>query len=158
MPTDYAPSRTVSVRRQYHLIHAIYVLLDDGDSRVLRDFGLSHSQYRVLRALDASAGRRVTSISNSLLRAKSTITRIVDHLERLGLVERLDDSEDRRAQRVVLTVAGADLLNRAKDAHEQALLRRFAALDSSEQAEFQGLLNKLHDALVEDLYGNNGSA
>src|SRR6185369_13928985 len=92
----------VSVHQQYRMLHDIYVLLDDGDRRVLENFGLTTSQYSVLMLLDPTEGRRLTTVSDRLLRARSTITRIVDQLEEARLVQRVADPEDRRAQRVVL--------------------------------------------------------
>jgi MarR family 2-MHQ and catechol resistance regulon transcriptional repressor len=143
---------TTLPQQQYRMIHNVYVLLDDGDRRVLSPFGLSLPQYRVLKALDLEKGQRLTTLSERLLRAKSTITRIVDQLEQDGLVRRLSDVEDRRAQRVVLTPTGADLCNRASAAHEQALARRLnLALDSEEQSQFHILLTKLRNSLVESL-------
>ncbi len=138
--------------QQYHMLHKIYVLLDDGDRRILRPFGLNLTQYRVLSFLDSKEGHRLTTLSDRLLRAKSTITRIVDQLEIDGLVRRLSDAEDRRAQRVVLTDAGVDLRDRVHAAHEQMVAYRIdQALSTDEQAQFQELLAKFHDSLVETL-------
>ncbi len=149
---DFSSQIDAAVQQQYHLIHAIYVLLDDGDRRVLRQFGLTLAQYRVLLLLDLEHGQRLTTLSERLLRAKSTITRIVDQLEHGGLVARSSDTEDRRAQRVVLTPAGADVLRRARAVHEEKLVRRFTlALQENEQERFIALLTRLHDSLVDSL-------
>jgi DNA-binding MarR family transcriptional regulator len=150
---DYQKPRTSAViLQQYQMIHDIYVLLDDGDRRALRPFGLTMAQYRVLESLHTSHGQRLTTLSERLLRAKSTITRIIDQLERDGLVVRTADDDDRRAQRVVLTPAGADLLERARGVHQDALnVRVSAALSVPEQEQFRALLNKLHDSLVDTL-------
>ncbi|GEM_PF-365521 len=154
MPGNYRPPKTaVTPQQLYRLIHAIYVMLDDGDRRVLREFNLTLSQYRVLRRLDREKGQRLTTLSRRLLFAKSTITRIIDQLESEGLVQRTLDAEDRRAWRVVLTPAGEELLTRAREAHERAVQERLnGAFDSEEGREqFSALLRTLHDYLVEDL-------
>jgi MarR family 2-MHQ and catechol resistance regulon transcriptional repressor len=150
---DYSPqSATSSVTHQYRMIHNIYVLLDEGDRRVLRPFGLTLSQYRVLKTLDLEQGKRLTTLSDRLLRAKSTITRIIDQLEQDGLVQRTSDAEDRRAQRVILTHHGAELLAEAQLVHERVLDHRVnEALTPEEQTAFQSLLEKLHDSLVETM-------
>ncbi|GAB4574311.1 MAG: MarR family transcriptional regulator [Anaerolineae bacterium] len=146
------PQKSAVILQQYQLIHDIYVMLDDGDQRVLRPFGLTMPQYRVLASLDEDHGQRLTTLSERLIRAKSTITRIIDQLESNGLVERAVDDEDRRAQRVVLTPAGAELLHRARLAHQESLAWRMnAALTADEQQAFCALLSKLHDSLVETL-------
>lgn len=145
---------TAAALHQYRLIHDIYVMLDDGDRRVLRAFGITLPQYRVLKALDLEDGQRLTTLSDTLLRAKSTITRIVDQLEKDGLVRRASDEEDRRAQRVVLTPAGASLLAKASQAHAENVARRFQhALPPADREVFHRLLQELHDGLAIDLQG-----
>jgi len=149
----YAPSSATSAcLRQYYLIHDIFVMLDDGDRRLFNRFGISLPQYRVLKLLDLEDGQRLTSLSDTLLRAKSTITRIIDQLERDGLVQRTSDEEDRRAQRVILTPTGASLLAQARIEHARSIERRFgSSLTAEEQRAFSTLLDKLHDGLVADL-------
>ena len=131
----------------YRLFHDIYLCLCEGDRRVFRDFGLSNSQYRVLELLCENDGQKLTELSDKMLVARSTITRIIDQVEGAGLVERTPDPEDRRAQRAILTTAGEDLFQRARQAHSDSLEGRFAALDSAEQMQLTTLLDKLGDNL-----------
>ncbi len=141
------PVKTITVQQHYHAIHDIYVLLDDGDRRTLRAFGLTLPQYAVLRLLDLEKGRRLTSLSKRLLRSKSSITRIVDQLERDELVRRVPDPDDRRAQRVYLTPAGAARYAQAYMAHECSLQQRFSVLSEAEQQQLALLLDKLDEGL-----------
>jgi DNA-binding MarR family transcriptional regulator len=133
--------------QQYRLIHDIYVLLDDGDRRVLSTCNLTTSQYAVLRLLDVEEGRRLTSLSDRLLCARSTITRIVDQLEAVGLVRRIDDPEDRRAQHAVLTPKGANMLETALSTHCTSVTNRMDYLDEAEQQQLILLLGKLRNGL-----------
>lgn len=137
--------------QQYRMIHDIYVLLDDGDRRVLRSFNLSTSQFAVLLLLDADEGWRLTDLSERLLFDKSTVTRIIDRLEQAELVRRIADPADRRVQRVVLTPLGLEQRNNARVAHERSLERRMAVLDADEQRHLCALLAKLRDGLQSEL-------
>lgn len=137
--------------QQYRMFHDIYVLLDDGDRRVLRAFNLSPSQFAVLLLLDSEEGWRLTDLSERLLVDKSTITRIVDRLEGAGLVRREADADDRRVQRVVLTAQGREMRDQARAAHERSIERRMAALDAGEQRQLLALLTRLRDGLRADL-------
>ncbi len=137
--------------QQYRMFHDLYVMLDDGDRRVLRAFHLSPSQYAVLLLLDATDGWRLTDLSERLLLDKSTVTRLIDRLEQAGLVRRIADPADRRAQRVVLTERGIERRERARVAHERSLARRLAALDPDEQRQLCRLLGKLQEGLQADL-------
>ena len=137
--------------QQYRMFHDIYVMLDDGDRRVLRAFGLNASQYAVLLLLDGANGWRLTDLSERLLLDKSTVTRLVDRLEQAGLLRRIADRADRRVQRVLLTERGVEQRERAQAAHERSLRRRFAALDPDEQRQLCRLLGKLREGLQDDL-------
>ncbi|MFV9504422.1 MAG: MarR family winged helix-turn-helix transcriptional regulator [Oscillochloridaceae bacterium umkhey_bin13] len=143
MPTPSAP--------HYRMLHDIYVLLDDGDRRVLRNFNLSTSQYAVLLLLDTEHGWRLTDLSERLLFDKSTVTRLIDRLEQARLVRRIADPSDRRVQRVVLTASGERQRNEVRAAHEQSVERRMAVLDYDEQRCLNTLLHKLRDGLALDL-------
>src|SRR3990172_2936681 len=127
------------VWKQYRLIHDIYVQLDDGDRRVLRQFGLTTSQYAILKLLDPEAGRRPIDLSGTLLRARSTITRLIDQMEKTGLVQRVADPDDRRSQLVVLTPDGAALRDRACKAHDQSLVERFERIDAADRQQLNTL-------------------
>ena len=137
----------IRVQQQYRMLHDIYVLLDDGDRRVLENFGLTTSQYSVLMLLDEEEGRRLTTVSDRLLRARSTITRIVDQLEEARLVQRVADPEDRRAQRVVLTQEGIQRRELAHEAHLKSLQSRLTILSGDESDMLNGLLDRLRSAL-----------
>jgi MarR family 2-MHQ and catechol resistance regulon transcriptional repressor len=140
-----------NVLRLYRLIHDIYVLLDDGDRRTLDQFGLTISQYGLLMQLRDGAGMRLTTLSEHLLLAKSTITRAVDQLEDDGLVERIVDPDDRRAQRVVLTGQGLDICNKAHAAHRASLEYRLASIDDHTREDLDHLLTQLRSNLRADL-------
>jgi len=137
--------------QQYRMLHDIYVLIDDGDRRVLRRFSMSTSQYAVLMLLDTEQGRRLTDLSERLIFDKSTVTRLTDRLEQAQLVKRIADPADRRAQRVVLTVLGLAQRNQASSAHKHSLERRLAVLDADEQRQLYALLDKLRGGLQADL-------
>ncbi|MFV9507507.1 MAG: MarR family winged helix-turn-helix transcriptional regulator [Oscillochloridaceae bacterium umkhey_bin13] len=136
---------------QHRLIHDIYVLLDDGDRRVLDTLGLTPMEFAVLKRLHTDQGRRLTDIGAELLCVKSTITRLVDRLERDGLVQRLPDPDDRRAQRLVLTAYGVSTRHKAEALHDEAVERRMGLLNPEEQHTFHTLLEKLRAGLREEL-------
>ena len=72
---------------------------------------LSPSQFNVLNLLRLNpAGLSQTDLSRQLIMHRSNVTGLVDRLEQRGLVARRDVAADRRAYSVVLTTAGAKLL------------------------------------------------
>lgn len=134
--------------RHYQLIQHLYVLIDDHDRRILGEFGLNASQYRLLMMLNPTDGQRLTTLSSRLLLSKSTVTRAVDQLEQLGWVRRVADPTDRRAQRVVLTPAGDRQREAISEAHWQAHQKWLDTLTKQEQREVEDLLAKLCTGLL----------
>jgi DNA-binding MarR family transcriptional regulator len=137
--------------QQHRLIHDIYVLLDDGDRRVLEVTNLTPLEFAVLQRMDHDRGRRLTDVGAELLCVKSTITRLVDRLEEAGLVQRTPDPDDRRAQRVILTPHGDEVRATAIALHDAAVERRMSLLAPAEQEILMDLLTKLRSGLSGDL-------
>lgn len=135
----------------HQLIHDVYVLLDDGDRRALAHTNLTPLEFNLLLQLDLEQGQRLTDVGAKLLCVKSTITRLVDRLERDGLVRRNPDPDDRRAQRLILTPRGAAVRAEALAMHNAAVERRMNLLDPEEQEQLTRLLLKLRDGLAADL-------
>jgi DNA-binding MarR family transcriptional regulator len=81
--------------------------------RLLRDFGLTSSQYNVLRTL-RGAGEPLPSleIASRLIQVVPAITGLIDRLERQGWVVRRRSKDDRRVVRVGVTKKGLNLLER----------------------------------------------
>jgi DNA-binding MarR family transcriptional regulator len=90
---------------------------------------LSVQQLRALMVVAAAEGASVNELADALGVGPTTITGIVDRLERRGLAARRSDSADRRVRRIELTDEGRRLLT---DFNESSRARRravFAKLD-----------------------------
>lgn len=138
------------------MIQEVYVLLDDGDRRVLRQFQLNPTQYAALLLLAEQNGVRLSDLSEHLLIDKSSTTRLVDRLSALGLVERVADASDRRVQRIVLTRQGREHLGMVRSAFTESVRRRWSTLDSTEHETLIRLLLKLRRELTILQHGTNG--
>lgn len=147
-----------SSQQNYQWIQKVYVSLDDYDRQILKESGLSNSEYRTLAILDRQEGERLTAISERLLLSKSTITRVIDGLEDRGWVERIPDPHDRRALRVVLTDKGAAERQRISWAHQEALDQVFQHLEEREQEYLRVILCSLFEILQDSLNGNHFQA
>lgn len=153
-PSNHVPvarPEPPAVHQVYRLLHDVYVLLDSGDGTLLKEFNLTLSQYTLLTLLRSGEGQHLITLSDRLLVARSTITRLVSQMEAAGLVLRMGDPEDRRAQWVALTPAGHDLLRRAYAAHEASLEGRFSRLSQADQEMIAVLLRQLRSSLREHL-------
>ena len=75
--------------------------------RLKRECGTTLPRFDVMAALDHHpAGLRMTELSEFLMVSNGNVTGIVNRLAEDGLVERTQDSQDRRAQTVCLSPSG----------------------------------------------------
>jgi DNA-binding MarR family transcriptional regulator len=97
------------------------------DAELLAVHGLPLMSYEVLINLQAAPGRRrrMSELADSVLLSRSGMTRLVDRLEREGLLERATCSSDGRGSFAVLTEAGEELLTRARPTHLDGVRDRF---------------------------------
>ena len=105
-------------------------------SRELKEFGLTHEQYNVLRILKGKYPDQmcVRDIACRMIEKSSNVPRIIDRLEIKKLVKRSTSALDKRETVITLTQAGITLLeastvvlNRVMD--EMMLVNEAEALD-----------------------------
>ena len=114
------------------------------------DGGLTLSQYALLEGLTDRRAARVQELAAEAGVAASTATRILDALERRGIVRRTRSVEDRRAVGVSLTELGEEVLQ-AQDSWLRGRQRAFyASLPSTERELAPDLLLRLA-ALIDEL-------
>jgi DNA-binding MarR family transcriptional regulator len=77
--------------------------------------GISHAEFRALRAALREDGCAMQDIARSAVVTKSGATRIISRLEEKGLVKRKQDKKDGRVCCVELTPGGRSFLNRNED-------------------------------------------
>lgn len=133
----------MSIHQLHRALLEAFLLSDHSDHTTTAPFGLTPTLLSLLRLLDTTEGRRLVDLAAALLLDASTTTRVIDRLERDGIVRRAADPSDRRAQRVTLTEAGLELRARSLAAHQESLAERFAPLSAAEQDQLTSLLDKL---------------
>jgi DNA-binding MarR family transcriptional regulator len=80
----------------------------------LEDLGLSHGEVNALAQLEPEAVRTVAELQAATGQRASTLTGVLDRLERRGLVERQLNPRDRRSFTVTLTDGGEEAAVRVK--------------------------------------------
>jgi DNA-binding MarR family transcriptional regulator len=144
------PSEFSFTFNEYRLIHDLYVQMDYCDTVIFNEYGITTSQYAVLRWLSRDKAFRLTKLSKLVLLSKSAITRIIDYLEEKGWAKRIIDPNDRRAQGVILTEEGERVTNQIIKHHEKSLEKRFEHLTEKEHRQMISLMQKLKHSI--DLY------
>jgi MarR family 2-MHQ and catechol resistance regulon transcriptional repressor len=104
---------------------------------------LTASQFAVLEALYHLGSLTQGEVSQKVLKSGSNITTVIDNLERLGLVLRQRDADDRRVIHIHLTEAGSARLEAVLPGHVAALVDEFSILSADEQETLAELCKKL---------------
>lgn len=100
----------------------------------VRPLGASLQMWRVLAALREKDGRRMGDLSATTSIEVSTLTRLVDQMEKKGLVARRRDAADARAVALFVTAAGRRLTRRIMpiaERYERVALDGFGAREAA---------------------------
>jgi DNA-binding MarR family transcriptional regulator len=139
----------------YSLINEIYLILDDGDRRLLNGFNLTSTRFYALVHISERPGISFSELSQLLLCDKSNASRIIRGLESEGLVVRRPHETDGRTSRLFLSSDGEELRRKASSAHQQYTIKRFIQLAPNDQEQLnQGLIN-LKRSLFKHLDSNH---
>ncbi|CAN5690344.1 MarR family transcriptional regulator [soil metagenome] len=102
-------------------------------SAEVRPLGATLQMWRVLAALREQDGRRMGDLSATISIEVSTLTRLVDGMEKKGLVARRSDVADARAVLLHVTAAGRRLTRRLlpiAERYERVALAGFSAAEA----------------------------
>jgi DNA-binding MarR family transcriptional regulator len=115
----------------------------------MRPLGASLQMWRVLAALREKDGRRMGDLSLTTSIEVSTLTRLVDNMEKKGLVARRRDAADSRAVLLHVTPAGRRLTRRIlpiAERYETVALKGFGAAEAdSLKAALRRLYGNMDD-------------
>lgn len=114
-------------------------------------YGVNPTEFTVLEVLYSLGKQPIQIIGNKVLLASSSITYVIDQLEKKGMVERIQSEEDRRVTLVSLTEKGEDLMEDVFPQHSDIIDQLFKDLSDKELSEFGESLKTVGYQAV-DLY------
>lgn len=100
---------------------------------VLKTFGLTGPQLWALKTLRRAGPLATSALAASLAVQPSTLSVLIDRLEKRGLVRRVRPREDRRFVEITLTPKGRELADRAPEAAQGRLLHGLSRLSLAKQ-------------------------
>ncbi|WP_203886930.1 MarR family winged helix-turn-helix transcriptional regulator [Planotetraspora kaengkrachanensis] len=131
-------SMVLSLQRATHrTLHALATALADLDltaSEINALANLADGRARNVRALSADTGTRAT-----------TLTGVLDRLERRGLLTRELDPDDRRSFRLALTDSGRDVAARVRAAVSDLEARALAGLSPRQLSGYHAVVAALQE-------------
>ena len=129
------------------LILESMIYLYSESRRVMRalaeEYGLTGSQLLVLKLLEPRGQMSLSALSEEMRAKNSTVTGIVDRMERDGLVARKRSDGDRRVVHLELTAKGKKLVNDVKPEPKQLFRALLEELPPRDAAELERIMTKL---------------
>lgn len=107
---------------------------------------LSLTQAHTIGELHSDGPLSQQALAGRLRLQKSTVSRLVDELERDGTVERRPNPSDRRSVLIGLTPAGRRKAERLRDAQTELFARLLADTSADERRQLVDLLDRLAGA------------
>ena len=146
VPSATRPKTSTAIDAFVRLVRANAAVTRQLSAQLSADHGLNISAYEALLQLaraPESKLRRV-DLANGLLLTAGGVTRLLDGLEREGLVAREECSTDRRITYAVLTEAGRAKLHEATKSHTVQIRELLEGpYDEDELAQLVSLLDRL---------------
>jgi DNA-binding MarR family transcriptional regulator len=109
----------------------------------LREHGLTIGRWHVLSVLSRYDGSRIGTIADLSGGEQPAVSRVIDQMERDGLVSRRPSLDDSRAVEVWLTPRGREVIHELLPVAEEFVQRMLRSFDSSEIRQLGGFLDRL---------------
>jgi DNA-binding MarR family transcriptional regulator len=140
------PATSTAIEAFVRLVRAHVAVTRHLSAQLSADHGLNLNAYEALLHLARAPDRRMrrVDLANGLLLTAGGVTRLLDGLERDGLVAREECASDRRVSYAVLTEAGRAKLREASKSHTRQIGELLGApYDQKELVQLVELLNRL---------------
>ncbi|MFT4156145.1 MarR family winged helix-turn-helix transcriptional regulator [Parafilimonas sp.] len=113
-------------------------------SKELKEYGLTHEQYNVLRILKGKHPEHICirEITCRMIEKSSNVPRIIDRLETKKLVKRTSSDADRRETVIVLTLAGINILKHSTERIDK-LMEKVILLDEIKAKDLNSILEEI---------------
>lgn len=126
------------MNREEESLRALTVILRASGSitqmvkKDMDSYGVNPTEFMVLELLYNRGPQAIQVIGNKVLLASSSITYVIDQLEKKDLVKRKQNEKDRRVTLVSLTVEGQKLMDKIFPQHSSVINKLFVDLSDQD--------------------------
>lgn len=140
------PFTSLEQEAQLNVVRTASLLVDSFE-QMLKPYGITATQYNVLRILRGAEpeGLCRNELRDRMLTRMPDVTRLLDRMEDAKLVARARDSDDRRLVSTRVTPKGLRLLDELDDAVTEEHMRRFHHLTKAQLKTLIELLNAVRN-------------
>ncbi len=136
-------SRNVAISEIMQSLRRIFKAIQDYSHEVANKFGITGPQLWALKSISLNRRLSLGELSKRMYLHPSTISGVVDRLEKKGYALRERDQEDRRVVKVQLTPKGKKLVNRAPNPVQGKMIYGLRKLKKEELNDIFDSVQKL---------------
>jgi len=130
-----------------YLLNRISSRLNADLAEELKTIGASLPIWRVLAVLHVAEGRTIGELAVYTVIEQSTLSRIVDRMEKAGLVERRPAAADARVVEVLMTADGRAMFQKIMPIAMNHYRRAVSSLSEAERDTLIGTLHRILDTI-----------
>ena len=123
--------------------------------KLLSPFDLTGEQFHLLKNMDTNTGHSQNKLCRLVDKSPANLTRILDRLEKKGLIVRCDNPEDRRSSLVFQTESGLALTTQVSSMFLGLSQKIEKGIGNDEKIIFQNVLSQI-DTNLQKLSEKNG--
>ena len=128
-----------------YLVHRTDVKMTNYFTKRLKPYGVTPEQWSIISILCSQRGTTQKELAAAIDKDQTTVVRMIQSMEKKGLVRKTYNDQDRRSHYLFLTEKGDEIkkavLPIVKDAHQAVT----SNLSKEEIEQLKSLLNKLYD-------------
>ena len=132
--------RDVAVSGIMQSLRRIFKAIQDYSHEVSKNYGITGPQLWVIKTISLNGKLSLGDLGKGMYLQPSTITGLIDALERRGYVARVRDQEDRRVVKIQLTPKGQRL---ARKAPNPARGKKISGLTKLKRSELNVIFNSV---------------
>lgn len=144
---EYKESEHVEQIEKY-LRKIDYIVRKKG-REILNDFSITVPQFTALQILINNGNMTIGELSQRMALACSTITDLIDRMEKTGLVIRKKDDKDKRVVRVDVLPKGYDILEKVLEKRRVFLASKLEDFSNDDKETLNKVLEELYKAMDE---------
>lgn len=117
---------------------------------ILSDFNITVPQFTALQILIKHENLTIGELSQHMSLACSTITDLIDRMEKAELVHRKKDEKDKRVVRIEVQQKGYDILEKVLQKRREYLASKLNDFTLDDKERLNKVLGALYEAMNED--------
>lgn len=117
---------------------------------ILKDYNITVPQFEALQYLIHNENMTIGELSQKMHLAFSTITDLIDRMEKTELVTRMKDANDKRIVRLKVLPQGLDVVDKVLTKRIEFLAGKLASLTDEEKERLDNVLHRLHGVMKDN--------